>query len=92
MTKKEIDRRINEHAKAIKELTILRENAKDELELKDYSKPFRQWTVAQQNDLFELSEKAYDWFYDGNEQKSILDYNESVPKLERVPLADEVFK
>ena len=92
MTKKEIDRRINEHAKAIKELTILRENAKDELELKDYSKPFRQWTVAQQNDLFELSEKAYDWFYDGNEQKSILDYNESVPKLERVPLADEVIK
>ena len=91
MTKKEIERRITEHAKAIKELTILRENAKDELELKDYSKPFRQWTVAEQNDLFELSEKAYDWFYDGNEQKSILDYNESVPKLERVPLADEVF-
>ena len=91
MTKKEIDRRITEHAKAIKELTIQRENAKDELELKDYSKPFRQWTVAEQNDLFELSERAYDWFYDGNEQKSILDYNESVPKLERVPLADEVF-
>ena len=91
MTKKEIERRITEHAKAIKELTILKENAKDELELKDYSKPFRQWTVAEQNDLFELSEKAYDWFYDGNEQKSILDYNESVPKLERVPLADEVF-
>lgn len=91
MTKKEIERRITEHAKAIKELTILKENAKDELELKDYSKPFRQWTVAEQNDLFELSERAYDWFYDGNEQKSILDYNESVPKLERVPLADEVF-
>ena len=52
--------------------------------------PFRQWTVAQQNDLFELSERAYDWFYDGNETKSILDYNESVPRLERVPLADEV--
>ena len=71
MTKKEIERRITEHAKAIKELTILKENAKDELELKDYSKPFRQWTVAEQNDLFELSERAYDWFYDGNEQKSI---------------------
>ena len=91
MTKKEIERRITEHAKAIKELIKQRENAKDELELKDYSKPFRQWTVAEQNDLFELSERAYDWFYDGNEQKSILDYNESVPKLERVPLADEVF-
>ena len=91
MTKKEIERRITEHAKAIKELTILKENAKDELELKDYSKPFRQWTVAEQNELFELSERAYDWFYDGNEQKSILDYNESVPKSERVPLADEVF-
>ena len=91
MTKKEIERRITEHAKAIKELTILKENAKDELELEDYSKPFRQWTVAEQNDLFELSERAYDWFYDGNEQKSILDYNESVPKSERVPLADEVF-
>lgn len=91
MTKKEIERRITEHAKAIKELTILRENAKDELELKDYSKPFRQWTIAEQNELCELSEKAYDWFYDGNEQKSILDYNESVPRLERVPLADEVF-
>ena len=46
MTKKEIDRRIDEHAKAIKELTILRENAKDELELKDYSKPFRQFFRA----------------------------------------------
>ena len=91
MTKKEIDRRITEHAKAIKELTIQRENAKDELELKDYSKPFRQWTVAEQNELYGLSEKAYDWFYDGNETKSILDYNESVPRLERVPLADEVF-
>ena len=91
MTKKEIERRITEHAKAIKELIKQRENAEDELELKDYSKPFRQWTVAEQNDLFELSEKAYDWFYDGNETKSILDYNESVPKLERVPLADEVF-
>lgn len=91
MTKKEIERRITEHAKAIKELTIQKENAKDELELKDYSKPFRQWTIAEQNELCELSEKAYDWFYDGNEQKSILDYNESVPKLERVPLADEVF-
>ena len=91
MTKKEIERRITEHAKAIKELIKQKENAKDELELKDYSKPFRQWTVAEQNDLFELSERAYDWFYDGNEQKSILDYNESVPKLERVPLADEVF-
>ena len=91
MTKKEIERRITEHAKAIKELTIQKENAKDELELKDYSKPFRQWTVAEQNALYGLSEKAYDWFYDGNEQKSILDYNESVPKLERVPLADEVF-
>ena len=91
MTKKEIERRITEHAKAIKELIKQKENAKDELELKDYSKPFRQWTVAEQNDLFELSERAYDWFYDGNEQKSILDYNESVPKSERVPLADEVF-
>ena len=91
MTKKEIERRITEHAKAIKELIKQKENAKDELELKDYSKPFRQWTVAEQNDLFELSERAYDWFYDGNEQKSILDYNESAPKSERVPLADEVF-
>lgn len=92
MTKKEIDRRIAEHAKAIKELNILRENAKDELKLKDYSMPFRQWTVAQQNDLFELSERAYDWFYDGNETKSILDYNDSVPRLERVPLADEIVR
>ena len=55
MTKKEIDRRIAEHANAIKELNILRETAKDELELKDYSKQNQQWTVAQQNDLFELS-------------------------------------
>ena len=92
MTKKEIERRITEHAKAIKELTILKENAKDELELKDYSKPFRQWTVAEQNVLLELSERAYDWFYDGNETKSILDYNDSVPRLERVPLADEIVR
>ena len=92
MTKKEIDRQIAEHAKAIKELTIMRENAKDELKLKDYSKPFRQWTVAEQNVLLGLSERAYDWFYDGNETKSILDYNESVPRLERVPLADEIVR
>lgn len=92
MTKKEIDREIAEHAKAIKELTIMRENAKDELKLKDYSKPFRQWTVAEQNVLLELSERAYDWFYDGNETKSILDYNDSVPRLERVPLADEIVR
>lgn len=92
MTKKQIDRQIAEHAKAIKELTILRENAKDELKLKDYSKPFRQWTVAEQNVLLELSERAYDWFYDGNETKSILDYNDSVPRLERVPLADEIVR
>lgn len=92
MTKKEIDRQIAEHAKAIKELTIMRENAKDELKLKDYSKPFRQWTVAEQNVLLELSERAYDWFYDGNETKSILDYNDSVPRLERVPLADEIVR
>ena len=92
MTKKQIDRQIAEHAKAIKELTIMRENAKDELKLKDYSKPFRQWTVAEQNVLLELSERAYDWFYDGNETKSILDYNDSVPRLERVPLADEIVR
>lgn len=92
MTKRQIDREIAEHAKAIKELTIMRENAKDELKLKDYSKPFRQWTVAEQNVLLELSERAYDWFYDGNETKSILDYNESVPRLERVPLADEIVR
>ena len=92
MTKKQIDREIAEHAKAIKELTIMRENAKDELKLKDYSKPFRQWTVAEQNVLLELSERAYDWFYDGNETKSILDYNDSVPRLERVPLADEIVR
>lgn len=91
MTEKEIERRITEHAKAIKELIKQKENAKDELELKDYSKPFRQWTLTEQNELCELSKKAFNWFYDGNEQKSILDYNESAPKSERVPLADEVF-
>lgn len=91
MTKKGIERRITEHAKAIKELIKQKENAKDELELKDYSKPFRYWTLTEQNALCELSEKAFNWFYDGNEQKSILDYNESAPKSERVPLADEVF-
>lgn len=47
--------------------------------------------MTEQNELCELSEKAFNWFYDGNEQKSILDYNESAPKSERVPLADEVF-
>lgn len=91
MTKKEIERRITEHAKAIKELLKQKENAKDELELKDFSKPFRHWTLEEQNDLYELNEKAFDWFYDGNEHKSILDYNESVLKSERVPLSDEVF-
>lgn len=34
MTKKEIERRITEHAKAIKELIKQKENAKDELELR----------------------------------------------------------
>ena len=91
MTKREIERRISEHAKAIKELIKQRETAKDELELKDFTKPFRQWSLEEQNDLNELNAKAFDWFYSGNETKSILDYNKGVPKSERVPLSKEVF-
>lgn len=91
MTKHEIERRIQEHNSALKKLYEQLENACDELTLDNYEKPFRKWSLAEQAALNDLNSAAYDWFYSGNTDKTILDYNASVPRLERVPLAQEVY-
>lgn len=53
----------------------------------DTSTPFKKWSLAETNELYELSPFAFEWFINDNQDKTILDYNETQPKEKRIKLA-----
>lgn len=91
MTKREIENKmkslIEQYQKLEKQLAAM----PDGLKLKDYEKPFYKWSIAEQNDLMLLSEKAFKWFTNtetDNRTKTIYDYNSIMYGIDKIPLAD----
>lgn len=52
----------------------------------DMNKPFRKYTVAELSQLFNISDKAYEWSRE-NADSNIYDYNLLAPKDDRIILA-----
>ena len=91
MTKKQIENKMNDLYKQYKELEKQLAEMPQELKLKDYNKPFYKWTIAEQNDLMLISEKAFKWFIneeENNREKTIYDYNAVMYGIDKIPLAD----
>ena len=53
----------------------------------DTATPFKKWSLAETNELYELSPFAFEWFINDNQDKTILDFNETQPKEKRIKLA-----
>lgn len=58
------------------------------LHLYDASRPFRRWTLAEQQQLHSINPAAYDWFnQEDNLGKTIQDYNDSQKAIDFESLA-----
>ena len=58
------------------------------LHLYDAGRPFRKWSLAEQQQLQSISPAAYDWFIeDENQGKTIQDYNDSQKAIDFESLA-----
>lgn len=55
-------------------------------DIADLNKPFRKYTVAELSQLYNISEKAYDWSRE-NADSNIYDYNLLATKDDRIILA-----
>lgn len=55
-------------------------------DIADLNKPFRKYTVAELSQLYNISEKAYDWSRE-NADNNIYDYNLLATKDDRIILA-----
>ena len=55
-------------------------------DIADLNKPFRKYTVAELSELYNISEKAYDWSRE-NADNNIYDYNLLATKDDRIILA-----
>lgn len=55
-------------------------------DIRDMNKPFRKYTVAELNQLYTISEKAYNWSLE-NKDSNIYDYNLMAIKEEKVILS-----
>lgn len=55
-------------------------------DIRDMNKPFRKYTVAELNQLYTISNKAYEWSLE-NRDSNIYDYNLMAIKEDKVILA-----
>lgn len=85
MTKYELQQKRDRLQKELKEVTAQLEKMNKVLSLDNNEKPFSKYTLGETNDLFDISEKAYNWFIE-NKDKNIYDYNATVPKANRIVL------
>ena len=57
------------------------------LKLSSKDKPFHKWSLAEMNNLADIDEKAFKYFTENNSKnadKTIKDYNQTVPRIERI--------
>ena len=47
----------------------------------DKEKPFKKWTIKEQNELYQINSKAWEWL-SANTENNILDYNNNQIKKE----------
>ena len=70
----------------LKEITeMIEEYGTGCLYLKDRDAMFRKWSIAEQNRLYVINDKAYQWFMD-NPQATIEEYNSQQAKHNRIVL------
>lgn len=62
------------------------ERMESAFDIADLNKPFRKYTVAELSQLYNISEKAYDWSRE-NADNNIYDYNLLATKDDRIILA-----
>lgn len=86
MTKKELEYKIQQQRKKLNELLAEYEKMNQVFDIDNKEKPFKKWSLAEQEQLFELKESAYSWLLD-NKDKSILDYNNEHTKEQRITFA-----
>lgn len=86
-SKHELLQKLAYHKEIVEKLTTQLESMDKVLELSDNRKPFRKYTVAECQNLWEINPDVFDWSQEKeNLDKSIVDYNNSVMKSQRIPL------
>ena len=85
MTKKELLFKQEQLQKQLAEVQQQLEKYETAFSINQPGKPYKKYNIAEMNELYSISQRAYEWLTE-NQQQSIIDYNAQCPVAYRVLL------
>lgn len=83
MTKNELEFKIKRLREQLKNAEAELEKMNAVFYIDDKEKPFKKWSINEQQELYKINIKAWEWLCD-NKDSTILDYNENTIKKEEL--------
>lgn len=83
MTKLELQQKQEYYRRKLNEINAELERMDKVFTIHDKEKPFRKYSVIEMNELFDISQDAFNWLSENNEN-NILDYNAQASKDKQV--------
>lgn len=81
MTKSDLEFKIQQTRKQLAKYEEELKKMNEVFYIDDKEKPFKKWTISEQNQLYNIKNQAWQWLSE-NKDSSILDYNKNQIKKE----------